>query len=416
MPIRKRRGPRLQPLRAKDDLSSRCSRFPPFERRERWAGSPKNGSSARPHCENSGEVLIFAFRTEVSLNKTATQFTVADYCKAMARNEIIVNKDYQRSDKVWPPAARSYLIETILKGFPVPKLYLYQITDVKSRETHKEIVDGQQRSAAILDFYNDKFKVTKLAENEDIRNRRYSELDGDDQQAFLDYAIDVDLFVSATTAEVIEVFRRMNSYTVPLNPEEQRHACYQGKFKWFINDVADKLEGVFLQTGTFKEKQLVRMADNKLLTELCDSFRNGIRTTTKEILDALYKRYDSVFPEQEDYYNRLTTAFNFIRNMEAIHETPLMKPYMVYSLVQAVTHTLKPLRKLSKYSKSPKVRYLDLDSVLPNLTTLAQAAEQDEAEGKFADFIKASTEKTNVRENRIVRFKWFCKALTSEHM
>ena len=350
------------------------------------------------------------------MNKTATQFTVADYCKAMARNEIIVNKDYQRSDKVWPPAARSYLIETILKGFPVPKLYLYQITDVKSRETHKEIVDGQQRSAAILDFYNDKFKVTKLAENEDIRNRRYSELDGDDQQAFLDYAIDVDLFVSATTAEVIEVFRRMNSYTVPLNPEEQRHACYQGKFKWFINDVADKLEGVFLQTGTFKEKQLVRMADNKLLTELCDSFRNGIRTTTKEILDALYKRYDSVFPEQEDYYNRLTTAFNFIRNMEAIHETPLMKPYMVYSLVQAVTHTLKPLRKLSKYSKSPKVRYLDLDSVLPNLTTLAQAAEQDEAEGKFADFIKASTEKTNVRENRIVRFKWFCKALTSEHM
>ncbi|MGB9072124.1 MAG: DUF262 domain-containing protein [Terriglobales bacterium] len=350
------------------------------------------------------------------MNKAASQFTVADYCKGMKRNEIVVNRDYQRSDHVWPQAARSYLIETILKGFPIPKLYLYQITDVKSRETHKEIVDGQQRSVAILDFYNDKFKVSKLAENEDIRNRKYSELDQEYKQAFLDYAIDVDLFVSATTAEVVEVFRRMNSYTVPLNPEEQRHAGYQGKFKWFINDLADKLEAIFLETGVFREKQLVRMGDNKLLTELCDSFVNGIRTTSKQILDSLYKNRDETFPERDDFYERLTTTFTRIRKMDAIHQTALMKPYMVYSLAQSITHSLKPIRKFNKLFKSPKLKSLDFTTVLPNLSALAQAAEQEEAEGKFADFIKASNEKTNTRENRIARFKWFCRALTSEHI
>lgn len=350
------------------------------------------------------------------MNKVSTQFTVADYCRSMKRNEIIVNSDYQRSDKVWPAAARSYLIETILKGFPIPKLYLFQITDVKSRQTHKEIVDGQQRSMAVLGFYNDEFKILKSAENRDIRNRKYSELDQEFKRAFLDYAIDADVFVSATATEVVEVFRRMNSYTVPLNPEEQRHACYQGKFKWFINDLADKTEAIFLDTGIFKEKQLVRMADNKLLTELCDSFVNGIRTTAKKTLDGLYDKYDESFPEEDDLHNRLTSAFSFIRNMDAIHETALMKPYMVYSLVQAVTHVMKPIRKFSKHFKSPKLRSLDLDSVLPSLSALAQAAEQDEAEGRFADFIKASTEKTNVRENRIVRFKWFCRALSTEHI
>src|ERR1700678_4056909 len=222
----------------------------------------------------------------------------------MKQNEIIVNRNYQRSDHVWPEAARSYLIETILKGFPIPKLYLYQVTDIKSRKTHKEIVDGQQRSVAILDFFDDRLKISKLAENEDTRNKKYSELSEDSQQVFLEYAIDVDLFVSATPAEVVEVFRRMNSYTVPLNPEEQRHASYQGKFKWFINDLADKLEAIFLETGVFKEKQLVRMADNKLLTELCDSFLNGIRTTNKAILDSLYKKRDTVFSEKEDFYGR----------------------------------------------------------------------------------------------------------------
>ena len=359
---------------------------------------------------------FFAFYWEALLNKTATQFTVADYCKGMTRNEIVVNKNYQRSDKVWPSAARSYLIETILKGFPVPKLYLYQITDVKSRETHKEIVDGQQRSMAILAFYKDEFKIGKQAENEDIRNRKYSDLDQDSKHAFLSYGIDADVFVSATPEEVIEVFRRMNSYTVPLNPEEQRHASFQGKFKWFINDLADKLDALLLEAGILGEKQLVRMADNKLLTELCDSFRNGIRTTNKETLDSLYRKYDSVFPEQEDYHNRLTTAFTLVRKMEAIHDTALMKPHMVYSLVQAITHVLKPIKKFSKHFKSPKLKTIHRDSVLPNLTALAEAAGQDEAVGEFADFVNASTEKTNVRENRIVRFKWFCRALTNKQV
>jgi hypothetical protein len=350
------------------------------------------------------------------LNKVSSQFTVAEYCAGMKRNEIIVNKEYQRSDKVWPDVARSYLIETILKGFPIPKLYLYQVTDVKSKKTHKEIVDGQQRSAAIQSFFNDQFRISKSAENEDVRNKRYSELEEEHQQAFLAYGVDVDLFVSATPSEVVEVFRRMNSYTVPLNPEEQRHASFQGKFKWFINDIADKCEASFLDTGIFKEKQLVRMADNKLLTELCDSFLNGIRTTSKTVLDALYKKRDEKFPEEADLRTRLTTAFNIIRKMDAIHETAFMKPYMVYSLTQAITHTLKPVKKLRRYFKSPKLKSINETSAIPNLTTLAEAAQQDEAEGKFAEFIKASTEKTNVKDNRIARFKWFCKALTSEHI
>jgi hypothetical protein len=173
--------------------------------------------------------------------------------KGMRREEITVNHDYQRSDQVWPQLARSYLIDTIIKGFPIAKLYLYQVTDVKSRKTRKEIVDGQQRSTAIYGFYNDEFRLAKSADNEDIKGKKYSELGEEYQQKFLDYSINVDLFIAATPSEVVEVFRRMNSYTVPLNAEEQRHASYQGKFKWFINEVADRLETIFLDTGVFKE-------------------------------------------------------------------------------------------------------------------------------------------------------------------
>jgi hypothetical protein len=177
-----------------------------------------------------------------------------------------------------------------------------------------------------------------------------------------------------------------------------------------------QLEAIFLEIGVFKEKQLVRMLDNKLLTELCDSFACGIRTTNKGILDSLYKNHDGVFSEKDDFYGRLTTTFTLIRQMEEIHDSALMKPYMVYSLAQAITHCLKPVPKLNPQFKSPKLKPAEVGAALPNLSALAQAAEQDEPEGKFAEFIEASNEKTNTRENRITRFRWFCRALTSEHL
>lgn len=345
------------------------------------------------------------------MQKISTSFTVADYCTAMKRAEIIVNRDYQRSDQVWPQVARSYFLETIIKGFPIPKLYLYQVTDVRTRETIKEIVDGQQRSMAILDFYNDQYKISKGAENPDVRNRTYSELDGEYQQRFLDYSIDVDLFLAATPPEVVEVFRRMNSYTVPLNAEEQRHASYQGKFKWFINTLADKLEAVLITTGVFKEKQLVRMADNKILTELSDSFINGIRTTSTKILNDLYKARDDSFPEEADISGRVLSAFDQFRGLVDIHGTALCRTHLVYSLVQAITHMGKAVPRFERLYRSPRRKRIDWDMALPRLTALAQAIDAADETGKFAKFVKASSSKTNVKGNREARFKALCAAL-----
>src|SRR5215469_8191482 len=82
-----------------------------------------------------------------------TPMTVADYCLGMSRSEIVVNRNYQRSDQVWPPAAKSFLIETILLGYQVPKLYLYQVLDLRSRKTYKEFLDGQQRSVTFTHFH-----------------------------------------------------------------------------------------------------------------------------------------------------------------------------------------------------------------------------------------------------------------------
>jgi len=253
----------------------------------------------------------------------------------MQAGSIVVNREYQRSSAVWPPAARSYLIDTILSGFPMPKISLYQKTDLQSRKTIKEIVDGQQRSQTISEFFKDRLRITGPSQ---FSGKKFSDLDEPDQQRFIEYQMDVDLFVSATDDEIRQMFRRINSYTVPLNPEEQRHATHQGEFKWFIIEVTQKYAGMLKNLGVFNERNLSRMNDAKLLTEICLALEKGIETYSKKKLDDIYKDHDKEFLNGDWLNQQIDIALGKIVTWEEIHNGPLMRQANFYSLVLATIH------------------------------------------------------------------------------
>ena len=68
------------------------------------------------------------------------------------RKELVVNSEYQRGAGLWPTAAKSYFIDTVLKGFPFPKVYFYERMDKETRRPRREIVDGQQRITTLVEF------------------------------------------------------------------------------------------------------------------------------------------------------------------------------------------------------------------------------------------------------------------------
>jgi Protein of unknown function DUF262 len=339
--------------------------------------------------------------------------TVADYCQAMARHEIDVNRDYQRSDRVWPPAAKSFLIESILLNYPVPKLSLYQVTDRATRITRKEIVDGQQRSVAIFEFFSNVLRLSRTLELDEAAGRTYEQLPGDLQDRFLDYGLSVDLFLAATPEEVREAFRRINSYTVPLNPEEQRHALYQGPFKWFIHRLSRDFDATMLAMGVFGQKQIVRMADSKLWTEVCDALLNGVSTTDKRKLDRLYRSKDVDFPEQTVLDERIRRAVAFLVDLPEIHRTELAKPYQMYSLILASTHFREAAETLADDVPLRGAAW-DRDSAIAGLAALADAAENQDDEGPYGEFVEASTSKTNVADQRLTRIRWIVRALEGD--
>lgn len=352
--------------------------------------------------------------SEATMRTVATNYTIQDFLAALERREITVNRDYQRSDEVWPDAARSYLVETILLDFPVPKLALHQVTDPLTGKSQKELVDGQQRSATIRAFRDDRFELSSAVEDISLRGLRYSSLSIEQRTTFLNYQLNVDLFLGAEPAQIREVFRRMNSYTIPLNPEEQRHALYQGSFKWFLHRLALRLNDAWESMGVFSQKALVRMADSKLLAEISNAMLHGITTTNKRTLDKLYREHDAAFPTEADFENRIGGAVEILRAWEELHRSSLMKPFQVYALLLAIMHVTTPIEALQPVFQADEGIELDRPTCVQRLSRLARAVDDAVETGRYARFVRASSEKTNVKSEREVRFRAFCEALTPQ--
>src|ERR1039457_5019861 len=57
--------------------------------------------------------------------------------------------EWQR-DEVWPPDRKQLLIDTILRGWELPKFYFAKVPDSSGEF---EVVDGQQRLMTIFEFF-----------------------------------------------------------------------------------------------------------------------------------------------------------------------------------------------------------------------------------------------------------------------
>lgn len=70
---------------------------------------------------------------------------------------------YQRHGRLWSKSDKAYLIDSILNGFDIPKLYIADFTWGNSPLNRKKlpyaIIDGKQRLEAIFDFYDGKLPL-----------------------------------------------------------------------------------------------------------------------------------------------------------------------------------------------------------------------------------------------------------------
>ena len=142
---------------------------------------------------------------------------------------------------------------------------------------------------------------------------RYGDLSEEDQQRFLSYTLAVEHLFNASDDQVLEVFSRLNSYTVPLNAAELRHATYQGDFKWAVHETSKRHASFWQEYGIFTRQRRLRMADDALVAEMYGILLRGITDGGDKAIKQLYETYDMEFLEKDALDKMLDQTLDRIR-------------------------------------------------------------------------------------------------------
>lgn len=341
-------------------------------------------------------------------------YSVAELVDWFKSKTLVVNSEYQRGGGLWPTAAKSYFIDTILKDFPFPKVYFHELVEKATKKPRKEIVDGQQRLSTIVEFADGRFALGRNAR--ELAGKRFADLPDELQEHFWAYTVSADVIRNASRAEILQMFRRMNAFTLPLNEAEKRHSEFFGEFKDWINFALDRFGDVLVDWKVLTSRQVVRMGDAEFIADLALAIEEGVVSTSPAKLRALYRQYDGDFGRQDEIEAQVVGAFETaIENFSALQGTHAIKPHVFHSLLCALILNKfgLPRSEESVGLSSIGEYFINGELALASLRRLAAAHEESDL-GEFVEYVRAASEGGNRGPQRAVRIQWLCRALRGE--
>jgi hypothetical protein len=334
-------------------------------------------------------------------------YSISDFIEWNTNKSLDLSPSFQRRS-VWSEKAKSYLMDSIIRGKPLPKVLMTQ--DLKKSKTIRVIIDGQQRIRSILEFVEDSFKIQK-AHNEEFCGKFFSNLPEQVKRDFMKYEIGVDVLFDLDYPETLDIFARLNTYSVRLNKQELFNAEYLGYFKQAAYRLGYRYVNYWKEASILSDQKITRMGEAEFASDLLVLFADGIQSNKQvEKYYKLYEDSEGQMPKFETQFDATMSLIGEIYPAKDISRTNFRRVQLFYSLFACVAHSLigiknfrTDLRISSIKSKSKKLRVL--------LDDLSDRYDKEDQNKEIQELIDASRRGTTDPKRRTRRSEIISKFL-----
>lgn len=342
-------------------------------------------------------------------------YSISDFIEWDKNGLLELSPDFQRRS-VWTEKAKSYLIDTILRGKPMPKLIITQ--RLEGAKNIRVVVDGQQRLRAILGYYHGDFRISK-AHNKELSTFTYQTLPRGLDRDYLKYELGVDLLFDTPYEEILDIFARINSYTVKLEQQEIFNAKYLGYFKQTVYATGFKYVSYFIEAGILTKAKVTRMAEADLTADLLVSLIDKVQSNKG--VENYYKKYEDDPDNLEDIeakFDKIMSYIGSIYSASELKNTNFTRTHLFYTLFTSIGHLLfslngiDPNLKASITEKSIGKIRVALDSFSAKYDEITESIDEPHHPKEFRDFINASRRGTTDTSARILRTNFLCKIIS----
>jgi hypothetical protein len=300
--------------------------------------------------------------------------------------------EWQR-EEVWPEEKQQLLIDSILRGWKLPKFYFAKTSD--SPEEF-EVVDGQQRLVAIFAFLEGNLSLRPGSEHT-YGGITYLALRDDVVDAFDDYEIEFDVITHASEKELKEFFQRLQG-GLPLTASEKLNAVH-GKLTDFVRTLA--------KHAFFKDKVWVgdvRKAHFDIVSKVAAIQIDGIQTGLRyDDLKATFEA-NAHFAVTSNLGKRLRATFDYLNRVYQAKDPSLRNRSTIQSFATLASKIIETDRADS--TERPLYRFFDHFS-----RELAKQVElgQNATDGDYLEFQR--TLSANVKAGAKIRHQILLRKL-----
>lgn len=185
--------------------------------------------------------------------------SVESIIKKIQYEEINLDTDFQRKRSLWSDSVKSQLIESLMIQLPIPPMYF------DGHDPNRwQVIDGLQRLCTLKEFLIDKkWKLKDLEYLPDYNNCSMEDLPRIYQRRIEEGQMAFYLILPETPEDVkYSLFKRINTPGLTLEPQEIRHALYQGKATRLLQELAENDTFVKATDGDISSK---RMQDREIV-------------------------------------------------------------------------------------------------------------------------------------------------------